>query len=304
MTTDNVAVLSTVAPLIPADAERTTRLSWGGVIGGLLVAAAVWIGLTVLGLAVNLSAIEPSDPAASLKGIGVAAGIWSLVVWVVALFAGAAVASHTAGIIERPHGALHGIVLWSLATVLGIVVVVGTLGTVVRGAVATAESTVAAANAASSGPGQLLGLDVDALIQPLNDRLRSEGKPAVTASQVEGALRDVTVNAVQQGHLDRDVVIRALTEKASLAHADAEDLANQIDTWFDAHAEIARDVRGAVLSAATSTGAALWWVFFALALGLGASLIGSTMGIGRRQRRAAALVTERPPLATTREAHP
>ena len=131
MTTENAAVLPPATPGV--EPEKAGRLSWGGLIGGLLVALAVWIALTVLGLAVNLSAIDPSNPAASLRGIGISAGIWSLVVWILALFAGGAVAGHAAGILERPRGAIHGVVLWSLATVLGIFLVAGVLRTVVRG---------------------------------------------------------------------------------------------------------------------------------------------------------------------------
>lgn len=220
MTTENAADISTATP--PALAEPTpalaepaksTRLSWGGVVGGLLVAIAVWIALSVLGLAVNLSALDPTDPAA-LQGIGVAAGLWSLVVWIVALFAGGVVAGHAAGIVERRRGALHGIVLWSLATMLSMFVVADALRAVAIGALMTTAP--------------------------------DEMGPA-----------------------------------------------------------------GAALVAATSTGKALWWVFFAMLLGLGAALIGSTTGVGRRQRRVAAgpperapVATERPPLATTREAHP
>ena len=112
MTTETAADISTATPPALdaptprlAEPARGIRLSWGGVIGGLLVAIAVWLALSVLGLAVNLTALDPQNPAA-LQGIGMAAGLWSLVVWIVALFAGGVVAGHAAGI-RRRRGALQ-----------------------------------------------------------------------------------------------------------------------------------------------------------------------------------------------------
>ena len=275
-----------VSPEAPAVVEPSVagKLSWGGLIGGLVVAVGVWLLLTVLGLAVNLSAIDPNDPSQSLRGIGMSTGIWTVVVWIIALFAGGAVAGYSAGVLERPRGAIHGFVLWSLATILSIFMVAGVLRTVVKGTLAAAETAVTAAGAAGEGMGQALDLDVDVLIAPLNERLRMEGKPTVTADEIQSALRDVSVTAVQQGRLDREAVVTALTESTRLSRGDAEDLAIRVEAWFDAHAGVAQDVRSGLLSAADTTGKVMWWVFGGLALGLIASVAGSTLGHARRQR--------------------
>lgn len=296
MATENAAV-SPEAPVL-VEPSTTAKLSWGGLIGGLFVAVGVWLLLTVLGLAVNLSAIDPNDPSASLRGVGVATGIWSVVVWIVALFVGGAVAGYSAGILERPRGAIHGFVLWSLATILSIFMIAGVLRTVVKGTLAAAESAVAAAGLADGGVAQGLELDVNTLIAPLNDRLQMEGKPPVTAEEVQAALGDLMVTAVQRGRLDREAIVGALTENTSLSRADAEDLANRVKAWFDARAGIAEDVRRGILTAADTTGKAMWWVFLGLSVGLLASVIGSTLGTAGRKRRAAAVTPAERPLVT------
>lgn len=289
MTTEN-AVIAPDAPVI-VEPSSAGRLSWGGLIGGLLVAVGIWLLLTVLGLAVNLSAVDPNDPAQSLRGIGMSTGIWSVVMWILALFVGGAVAGYSAGVLERPRGALHGFVLWSLATILSIFLVAGLVRTVVRGTLAAAQTAVTAAGFAGGGIGQALDLDVNTLIAPVNERLRLEGKPTVTPEEVQQAIRDVTVTAVQEGELDREQVIGALTANTRLSRPDAEDLANRIEGWFDARANVGQDVRRGLLTAADTTGKAMWWVFFGLSLGLAASVLGATAGTARRKRRAEAVAT-------------
>ena len=308
MSTSNVALGSetvTAEPPVLAPPPSLVKLSWGGLLGGLLVAVGLWLLLTVLGLAVNLTAVDPNDPGQSLKSVGVATGIWTVVVWVVALFAGAIVAAYTAPVLDRGRGAIHGVVLWSLATLLSIFLVAGVVRTVVRGAMATAEQAITAAGAAGTEVGQFLDLDVNMLVMPLNQRLRAQGRPTVTPEQVQAALRDVAVTAVREGGLDRGMMVESLSARTALSAEDAEMLADEIQAWFDARAGVAQDVRRTVLGAADQTGKAMWWVFLGLALGLGASVLGSTLGTGRLHRRgtpAAALPPAAPPLVP-HEAH-
>jgi len=289
MTTEN-AVVSPGPPVI-VEPSSAGKLSWGGLIGGLFVAVGIWVLLTVLGLAVNLSAVDPSDPAQSLRGLGMSTGIWSVVMWILALFAGGVVAGYSAGVLERPRGALHGFVLWSLATILSIFLVAGLVRTVVRGTLAAAQGAAAAAGFADGEVGQALDLDVNTLIAPVNERLRTEGKPTVAPEEIKAAVRDITVTAVQEGELDHEEVIGALTESTRLSRPDAEDVATRIEAWFDARADVGEDVRQGLLTAADTTGTAMWWVFSGLSLGLVASVLGSTAGTARRKRRAEAVAT-------------
>src|SRR4051794_33101985 len=43
--------------------KDTAKVSWGAIIAGLVVALGAWIILSVLGLAVGLSSVDPSQPA-------------------------------------------------------------------------------------------------------------------------------------------------------------------------------------------------------------------------------------------------
>src|SRR5437763_209439 len=98
------------------------RLSWGAIIGGTVVTLAVWVLLYALGMAAGLTAIDPNN-AGSLRGAGIGTGVWSVIVPLIALFIGGIVTAHSAGIIGRGQGAVHGFVLWGLTACLGLLFV-------------------------------------------------------------------------------------------------------------------------------------------------------------------------------------
>jgi hypothetical protein len=306
MHTENAMLVSpemATAPVI-LEPERPPKLSWAGLFGGIAVSVGVWLLLTALGLAINLSGVEPTDSLSSLKGIGIATGIWSLVVWVVALFAGGVVAARTAGILDRPSGAIHGAVLWALASILSIMLVGGVIRSVVRGAMETAGTAATAAAGGGSELAQTMGLDMNEIIAPMNERLRAEGKPIVTPPQVQAALRGVTMTAVREGRLDKETIVRSLTENTALSQRDARDAADRLEARLKGQVgAVGQDIKTGALTAADAVGKAMWWLFFGMTLGLAAAMLGATFGVSNRQRRAAAGLTRPVPLATSREAH-
>src|ERR1044072_6809654 len=62
------------------------RISWGGVWAGVLTVLGTLLFLTTLGLAVGVSAVDPTNTDASTVGIG--AAVWSAVSLLIALFIG------------------------------------------------------------------------------------------------------------------------------------------------------------------------------------------------------------------------
>lgn len=91
------------------------RLSWGAVFAGLVVATAVQIVLTLLGAGIGFAAWEPGE---SARGLGIGAGIWAILSVLVSLYVGGLTTGRLAGILTRKDGALHGILLWGLSTIV------------------------------------------------------------------------------------------------------------------------------------------------------------------------------------------
>jgi hypothetical protein len=299
------------------------RVSWGAIFGGVVSAMGIWILLYAFGVAIGLSVVDPNDTG-SLKGSGIFTGIWGVFAPLVALFIGGAVAGRLAGVFVRSQGAMHGLIMWGLATVAGTYMVLATVGSILSGAgrVATVagEGVASAAGAGVSGASGLLDqVSWNDVLTPVNQRLRAEGKPPLTASQLQAAGKDAMRSALTNGRIDRGAIEQSLAQNTDLSRADVQDIAGRLQTKLDSTTQQAKSslqgaaqqaTRGA-LRAADATGKALWGVFGALALGLIAAVAGGSMGVFpphlRRRPRGPSATLEPPatrPTTPRRESFP
>lgn len=282
------------------------RMSWGAVIGGVVSALGVAILLYALGLALGLDVVvDPSDPG-SLRSSGMFTSIWMLVTSLIALFVGGLVAGRGANALTHASATIHGLVMWGLTTLAAVWLVLNVFGSVISGVASVGKTAVEAGASAVAGgaeqAGQLakqLGFDADTALQPINQRLRQEGKPEITAQQLQEATKDVAQNAVRTGRLDREQLVTAIGQNTALSRADAQEVAGRVEQqWNEGREKVSGTLSQArekletgTLKAADVTGKVFWGVFIALALGLASAIGGANVGIGRRQR----LWVERPP---------
>jgi hypothetical protein len=282
------------------------KMSWGAIFGGAVSALAVWALLYSLGLALGLSAIDPENPG-SIRGTSVFTGIWSILSPLIALFVGGMVAGHSAGIVTRVGGAVHGLVMWGITTLAGawlltnlLSAIVGGMATVGRTAVQAGAQGVASAVGRAGGIAETFGLDADDALRPVNERLRAEGKPPVTADQLQEAARDVVQEGLREGRFNRELLISNLAQNTALSRADAEEVATRVEAQFEGVRErlstAAETVQTGALRAADATGKALWGVFGALLLGMVSAILGASTGVSRRQRAWAEAASTPPPV--------
>ncbi|HUQ04126.1 MAG TPA: hypothetical protein VM261_16620 [Kofleriaceae bacterium] len=263
---------------------------WGAVLAGVFVTLSTWAVLHVFGMGVGMTALSPDDDN-HMRALGLGVGIWSTLAPIIALFAGGLVASRLAPTPNRVNRMLHGLLVWSLTTLLGAVGIVMIVSSLARGAV---QLGAAVGDAVGGAAGQLdntaraLGLDAGDLVAPINERLRAEGKPTVTAGQLERALDDAISTSVREGKLDRDAAIAALDKNTKLDKGDIEDLTNELEARWQRAAQraetLASRARTASLQAADATGKVLLGTSIALILGLIAA-IGGALATGNHDRR-------------------
>src|SRR5215212_1787979 len=90
-----------------ADVPMRDRIRWGPIIAGVVTAFAVLLFLTVLGLALGVSALGGDENA---KTWGTAAGIWGGLSLLVAFFVGGWMAARAAATLSESDGPLNGFV--------------------------------------------------------------------------------------------------------------------------------------------------------------------------------------------------
>lgn len=97
----------TAAMVTPAD-----RVRWGPIIAGLFAALTTLAVLSVLGLAIGLSAYDAGDTA---RNFGIGAGIWGVISALVAFFLGGWLAARSAAVRGTSNAVLNGAMVWVVA---------------------------------------------------------------------------------------------------------------------------------------------------------------------------------------------
>lgn len=102
------------------------RIRWGPIVAGIVTAMTTLLVMTVLGLAIGLTAFEPAETGGSTIGTG--AAIWGIISGVLAFFLGGWVAGRNALGSPEHNGAINGflvgaativVMLWMIGTGLG-----------------------------------------------------------------------------------------------------------------------------------------------------------------------------------------
>jgi hypothetical protein len=193
--------------------------------------------------------------------------------------------------------------MWSLTTVAGAMLLFNLLTHAIGGVAMIGKTTVEAGASAAGqagGVANALGVNADDLLAPINRRLQEEGKPTVSAAQVEAASKDVIQKSIRQGHVDRDSLVASIAQHTNLSRQDSEQLATQVENKIGMTgaraSNAATSLQGGALRAAESTGKAFWGVFGAMLVGMIAAVLGAMLGGGPNRQR-----TLPPRGGTTRE---
>jgi len=302
-------------------AERP-GLRWGAIVAGAVTALGICALLYDFGLAVGLSRINPTA-ARALRPAGLFAGVWALIVPLVALFVGGWVAGRGAGIVGRGGGAVHGLVMWSLTTIIAGAFIATALSVAFRDIALVGQAVARAGGeaVATLGGGEqggggvpFVGLDANQALQPVNDRLQAEGKPPVPAGTIDAATKQATQNALTQGRFDKQGLEQSIVAETGLSQADAAQVADRLEAQYqdrmsdlDTRAQsAAQNAKTGALRVAEKSSRAFWGIFGAMFLGLIAAVVGGAGGASMFPRRPLRERRVPPPLpvAPRREVYP
>lgn len=127
-------------------AKMPTRLSWGAIFAGVVIAVAVQLVLGILGTGIGLTMVDPVEgttPGAA--GFGIGAGIYWLITTIVALGAGGYAAARVAGVHDRFDALIHGLVVWGVTLILTLYLLTSAVGGIIGGAFRTVGAVAGAA---------------------------------------------------------------------------------------------------------------------------------------------------------------
>lgn len=146
----------------------TKRISWGAVFAGAVLALVVQLALSLLGLGIGLGTIDPLTEQNPVAGIGTGAAIWWVVSMLASLYLGATVASRLAGMPRPTDGMLHGLLTWSVVTLLTFYLLTTAVGRIIGGVTGVAGR-------ALSGVGSGIAAVAPKAGEAIQDELKERG---------------------------------------------------------------------------------------------------------------------------------
>jgi MFS family permease len=172
------------------------KVSWGGVWGGVLVSLAVLILLSALGVAIGVSAVDPTDTSAGAVGLGAAA--WAGVSLLLSLFVGGLVAARIGATHDRITTTVEGVLVWIVTMLLMVYLAGSGVSLMATGAFNLVRGSAQAVTVAAAGTVPDIG---EGTLDEVVARLRDPQTPRVLA--VATGMPEPEVRAVLSGIADR-----------------------------------------------------------------------------------------------------
>lgn len=188
------------------DSETQPRIAWGAIFAGCFLSLVTYLVLSVLGTAVGAGVIDPLRDANPLNGFGTGTGIWLGLTTLISILVGAFVAGRSA----PGQGGLHGLLTWSVTTLITTYLLASlasgvtgaALGAVGKGLSLAGDGVAAAApHLASTVKDELqkngIGVDASDLQNQLDTLLRQTGKPALDPSNLKAGAQNAANDGKQ-----------------------------------------------------------------------------------------------------------
>jgi hypothetical protein len=238
------------------------RVSWGGIWGGVLVAIGLLLLLTVLGVAIGVSTVDPGDAEATKVGAGV--GVWGGLSLLIALFVGGLVSTRIGAIFDRTTGFFEGALVWAVSVLLMIYLATTGVGMLASGAFKLV-SGVGSAVGMMAQDGDVSSGDVNQILSRLRDPQTAQ--QLATATGIPQSEVQAQMNKTAQA-------VERVRENPGQAAAEARK--GMAEIYAKARTSGSLERKSEELQPTVSKGA--WASFGALVLSLAAAVIGALAG--------------------------
>ena len=282
---------------VPVDELRygksPTRLSWGAIFAGVVLAVAIQLVLGILGTGIGLSLVDPVEgttPGAA--GFGIGAGIYWLITTVIALGAGGYAAARVAGVHDRFDGLVHGLVVWGVTLILTLYLLTSAVGGIIGGAFRTVGSVASAAGtgigAAAPKVADVANVDVGDVRQEASAYLAdAPSDPAqMTAEQAQKEIAKelpALARGGQDGAQAEGRIVDIVAAQRKIPRAEAQAQVTRAKAQFEqTKTKTIETAKSATDTAAGAAAGTSFMVVIALLIGAAAAGMGAAAAARRR----------------------
>ena len=182
-------------------------VSWRAIFAGIVTILAVMLVLNLIGLAIGLGTIEPTEESNPLSGLGTGSLIWWIVSCLIAIFLGGYVAARVGVSFSNKSGIIQGIMTWALYTFISAWLLTSAVGSIISGvgnAVGSVLSSTGQAIGNQLGPviqNQTENLDIslEEAKQEFYSLLEDTNKEQLDPDQIEQSANEVASTARERG---------------------------------------------------------------------------------------------------------
>ena len=220
------------------------RISWSAVFAGVLIAVIIQFLLSLLGIGIGMSSIDATEEHNPVKGLGMATMIWYVSTSLISLFTGGWIAGKLAQTPRRFDGFLHGVLMWSMVTLITFYLLTTAIGNIIGGVGKIVGQTLSTAgNIAGKGiemvapkAGEAIqnkmedeGINLRSLKQDASNLLRQTGKQELQPKELNQDSKEVG-NEIKNADKPMDEVIDDIFNKgkAKVSEIDREAAINVI----------------------------------------------------------------------------
>jgi hypothetical protein len=269
---------------IVADADQTevSTMSWGAVIAGAVVSAALTLLLLAFGMGVGFSVVSPwAGEGVSATTFQVGAGLYLVAVSMLAFTIGGYLAGRLrikwAGVHNDEiyfRDTAHGLVVWALATVLSAAALGSATTNILGGAASglTPAVTAVASNATDGYVDALLRADPTPSGPAATPAPGAPSGIAVDATQTRQELARLLAPALRKGGeiaaADRAYIAKVISARTGLSPAEAERRVNDVVT----------EAKKAVDETRKATAKLMLWIAGSMLAGALAAMLGALEG--------------------------
>ncbi|MBB3304517.1 MULTISPECIES: MFS transporter [Enterobacterales] len=181
------------------------RISWSAVFAGVIAALIIHILLGILGTAIGATTIDPQQEQNPLQHLGTGALIWTGVSMLIAM----AVGSYVAGRLAQREGAMHGLLMFGVSTILTLWLAITLATGIIGGAFNILGAGVNAVGSGISAAAPSLtnmakeklqesNINLDDLKNELQTTLRQTGKSELQPENLQKDVNNEANNAQNQ----------------------------------------------------------------------------------------------------------